>query len=611
MSSALATDTVVVPKVSLDVVSFVRSAREEHGLRHGDFLNYRRFCARRLHRIRRATKMTLGRGRFQSREVNANHGSSDVRTLHIVLVSAERAWAMAMQKKSDNEENDNYNTMKKLHMKRRLAKAIKYAHKLESLCVEVADEVTIMHAQAYATHLEAQLRFENELFVEARSLFVAARALYLSLAQDAKHVSEGTRKMCRSLAEEVEPNIRYCHLRAGGSDGAELQKLLATPASALPNLLAASSSSSASQRLHVSSMEDNNPAAKKEEESANDSQDNIVFRGTVVPLGKVVKLREAVFGIRASWSGLAKEGSSVLSALEDFVSSVSSALGILKTSSQHITGQQHQACEALLKLLSVEGTVLRNQAIANGLAGSKFDEVVVRVLSSFGVLPSASSPIMFNTAQRAAQEAKLLATSSSLVDDVLRSVEFVSKDSELVRILTCQAQLCDAERLVSVSERCACMLNQWSEAASYLEAARQILAREVVSDLSTSDADLQPILTLVQAQYAKVATLVDKRSVQLHALFKLSTVVSGEQQAASQARVVVAEDASKFPEDLSLLVAAGIPPRARPVPARPVFFDLAGESVQYPDLSERVEKLQKPQQKPAAGGGLFGFWRRG
>ena len=39
--------------VSLDLFDLVRSSRNAHGLRHGDYLRYRQYCSRRLLRLRR------------------------------------------------------------------------------------------------------------------------------------------------------------------------------------------------------------------------------------------------------------------------------------------------------------------------------------------------------------------------------------------------------------------------------------------------------------------------------------------------------------------------------------------------------------------------------
>lgn len=590
MSSSASANTSITKKISFDILSYIRGSRDEHGLRHGDYLNYRRYCTRRLHRMRRASKLTLGKGRFQQKEVNVAHVMNDLRALHIVVVCAERAWAMAMQKKSDNEDSDNtYNTMKKMHMKRRLSKAVRYAKKVVALCAEVGDDVTNRHAQAYAAHMEAYVHLENEAFSDARAQLVAARALYLSMAQDTG-ISEGSRKLCRTVAEEIEPNIRYAHLRLGGSDGAELDKLLSSSVSALSSML--------------SSLQINKPQVSEKTES----MDNIVFRQTVVPVGKAPKLREAIFSLRSSFAGLSE--SSTVNALEEFTSTASSAVGILKSSAQHVTGQQFHACEALLKFFSLQGTLLRNYSLIRGFSGSTFEDFVAQTLSSFGVLPSLSSSVATTAAERSARAMKLLQTSATLVDEAIRGVEFISQDPDLVKLLSFQAQLCDIERFVFSCDHALLTGLQWQESMAFVEAAGQLLSARQPSDFTVNDPDLGRVTQFATEQHSRLASKLQKRRVQLQALYDLSTnassIVSNE-----NAPFIVSEHLNEFPPSLGNIVAADLPPKPRPLPVRPVFFDLAAETVTYPDFSQQVAALPKKESKPAASGGLFGFWRRG
>ena len=63
----LAAELAAMPEVSLDIFDVIKSSRAQHGLRHGDYLRYRQYCARRLHRIRKTLKLTQGKGRFVKR----------------------------------------------------------------------------------------------------------------------------------------------------------------------------------------------------------------------------------------------------------------------------------------------------------------------------------------------------------------------------------------------------------------------------------------------------------------------------------------------------------------------------------------------------------------
>lgn len=60
---------------------------------------FRLYCSRRLRRIRKSLHFTHGhRNRYHKRPLTASH-VTDMRYLYIPLISAERAWALAMELK--------------------------------------------------------------------------------------------------------------------------------------------------------------------------------------------------------------------------------------------------------------------------------------------------------------------------------------------------------------------------------------------------------------------------------------------------------------------------------------------------------------------------------
>ena len=53
---------------TLEIFNVVKSSHALHGLRHGDYVRYRQYCTRRLHRIRKVVGLTHGKGRFIKRQ---------------------------------------------------------------------------------------------------------------------------------------------------------------------------------------------------------------------------------------------------------------------------------------------------------------------------------------------------------------------------------------------------------------------------------------------------------------------------------------------------------------------------------------------------------------
>ena len=135
--------------MSLDLFDLVRSSRNAHGLRHGDYLRYRQYCSRRLLRLRRSLKLTHGKGRYKPQPLELRM-VRDPKHLMLPLFCCERAWAYAMQVKRENTAQE---PRPRFHLLQRLNKAAKWSVVLSKLCAERGDKRTALEAEAY--HLRA------------------------------------------------------------------------------------------------------------------------------------------------------------------------------------------------------------------------------------------------------------------------------------------------------------------------------------------------------------------------------------------------------------------------------------------------------------------------
>lgn len=112
----------------------IKDAQQQHGLRHGDYQRYRGYCTRRIRRLRKALKYPQGDKRhFKRRDVTLSQltgKKADERFIHIPLISAERAWAYAMQLKQEA----NTEPRKRFHLINKLRRACFYALQLQELC---------------------------------------------------------------------------------------------------------------------------------------------------------------------------------------------------------------------------------------------------------------------------------------------------------------------------------------------------------------------------------------------------------------------------------------------------------------------------------------------
>jgi hypothetical protein len=102
-----------VPDFNVSLFNLLKKKREQHGLRHSDYAQYRKHCTHVLRNLR-----------ARRRPVDPK------KTFLTVLFLAERAWAYAMEFKVDDISRNNL-TRKAHHGKKRFRKAVIFARLLE------------------------------------------------------------------------------------------------------------------------------------------------------------------------------------------------------------------------------------------------------------------------------------------------------------------------------------------------------------------------------------------------------------------------------------------------------------------------------------------------
>ncbi|KDP22540.1 hypothetical protein JCGZ_26371 [Jatropha curcas] len=200
------------PRYSINVLQLLKSAQMQHGLRHGDYTRYRRYCSARLRRLYKSLKFTHGRGKYSRRAITEST-VTEVRFLHLVFYMAERAWSHAMEKR---QLPDGPNARQRIYLIGRLRKAVKWADLFSRLCAAKGDSRTSLEAEAYAAYMNGNLLFEQDRnWDTALKNFISARAVYEELG---KYGDLENQLLCRERVEELEPSIRYCRHKIGESN---------------------------------------------------------------------------------------------------------------------------------------------------------------------------------------------------------------------------------------------------------------------------------------------------------------------------------------------------------------------------------------------------------
>uniref|UniRef100_A0A336KGJ9 Signal recognition particle subunit SRP68 n=1 Tax=Culicoides sonorensis TaxID=179676 RepID=A0A336KGJ9_CULSO len=200
---------------TVELLCMIRKSQQQHGLRHGDYQRYRGYCSRRVKRLRKTLHIPQGdRRHYKKKDVTLAHlegKGADERFIHIPLILAERAWAYAMQLRQES----NTEPRKRFHLISKLKKAVVYAHQLQDLCnTDTFDARTKLECEAYVAWMEGSLKFELSAWKEAAENLKKAQLVYQNLAQA---LPEEEQMIYKAKVDELTPSLRYCAYNIGGN----------------------------------------------------------------------------------------------------------------------------------------------------------------------------------------------------------------------------------------------------------------------------------------------------------------------------------------------------------------------------------------------------------
>ncbi|XP_046407107.1 signal recognition particle subunit SRP68 [Ischnura elegans] len=196
-------------KFTFEILKIIKEAQQQHGLRHGDYQRYRGYCSRRIRRLRKVLKVTQGDKRHFKKKEITEAMVKDERFLYIPLMMAERAWAYGMQLRQEA----NTEPRKRFHLLSRLKKAAKYALQLQILSGgDICDARAKLEVEAYTAWINGSLHFELQLWKPAMEFLKKAQMVYEKLASA---LGEEDQVLYKERVEELSPSLRYCAYNIG------------------------------------------------------------------------------------------------------------------------------------------------------------------------------------------------------------------------------------------------------------------------------------------------------------------------------------------------------------------------------------------------------------
>lgn len=568
---------------TIEILRVIKDLQLQHGLRHGDYQRYRGYCSRRVKRLRKTLNLPQGDKRhFKKRDVtlaNLERENSDERFIHIPLMLAERAWAYAMQLRQEA----NTEPRKRFHLVGKLRKATVYALQLQELCnSEYCDARTKLEAEAYSAWIHGSLHFELSLWKKAAENLKKAQVIYENLAQA---LPEEEQAVYKAKVDELTPSLRYCAYNVGEK--------------APINLL----------EMRGQGMMDNLSAlvAQTKTESMEAFQ-TTEWRGRKVTV-RPEKVRLFLLSIQDLTNSIekAKDFPAKIELLENVLLDCKDAISAIKDEIKQ---------DPKLRTTSDSGTMTATQYLLTYLSYTRLKLTLERNL--FMVAQGKLSLDDPNAPEKVQIEGKKTKPQdlSRLYEIILQNVTEMQQLPGMESDAQYQAEI-ENLALSFKSFRCYYIaitlvaLKRWRDAVAMYERSTKYASqatasnKSVCKDFNLRDELQRLIQTIEGCKFSAHAnSVLEEDTTEESVLYGKSTKSSKP----------LFERLSVYKEDPSLNSrnpnVFKLTPEMQPIPAKPLFFDLALNFVEFPSLEDKIE--QKGGAKQAAGmsgfvKGLFGW----
>ncbi|XP_046365035.1 signal recognition particle subunit SRP68-like [Haliotis rufescens] len=577
MSGEQTTSTQAIPQsFTVEVLQLIKEAQQQHGLRHGDYQRYRSYCSRRIRRIRKSLHFPQGsKHKVQPKKISIEM-LTDPRYLQLPLFSAERAWAFAMQLQSEA----NTEPRKRFHLMARLQKSVQHAGELSALSDSPkCDARTKLECQAYNAWIKGSLYFESSSWENAMEQYTSAKTIYEKLSGA---LTEDLQVLYQSRVEEISPNIRYCAYNIG--DESAIRDL--------QNMRLKSGEDQLTSKL------DDLLSQTREKQAATLSE--ITWQGRTVPV-KTESVRVFLLNLQESSKELESADNN-----ETKVSIYESLLKECIDAQQALRDALHddQVFKAVTRGQPVEGRISNQHYLHSYLTYLRLTKTVERNLLLIDNLKNYLPGKLVEEGRKITKPQDLVRLYDIIIQNLndIPNLHGLEESPSLLEEITTRVTSFKASRSFYIAQSYSAA-KKWTEAialyqrtitnadkalSGYKKLKPQGMFKGEVANLNELVKDVNGLM------YSCHASSILKTD---DAADSLGVLPSSDKRPLKDRLDTFAEDKSLTSKKPNI---TAFPPDFKPIPCRPLFFDLALNHVEFPSLEEKME------QKKAAGG-ITGF----
>ncbi|KAI9090257.1 hypothetical protein DFS34DRAFT_373262 [Phlyctochytrium arcticum] len=611
--------TIAPGELSLNVLVLTNEARNMHGLRHQDYQRYRQYCTRKVRRLRQICKITQSapRRKYEKKEIVPEIVTSE-RHLQIPLFECEAGWAYAMELKAEIRDEPR----KRFHLLKRLRRAVEAGKTLLKLCKDCqAEGRTILEVEGYVSLMIAHLFFEEEKWELALKCFAKSRVIFEKLSKTGVAQREA---LCQKTIDTIDPNIRFCAYNLKIKGAQTLPEIMQSPSKSLVG--------------DLNKITRDAEAILKEEVEVTQGGVSITWRGKSISVGNEELMTKIQESQQLSQQILSESPlTDVRAESKRFDPALNSFTRAIKLAKADIRADGAAAAKVKSSKSDKHSTSL--QLLLAFILFEKQKLIMERTKRVVAI-------IRRDTLHRPADHH--FPRKSQKPQDVIRALEIAEQglkelqnlpvletDIGLQSLLTTQLCALSATRALFLGQDFARQQKKPEALALFDEASLQIASARTELDAASrysQAADAQHDLQQVLEDLQRIDNDIRGARIKQHATTYLQQQQAGQgtEGVASKLQGLSLEEQKPLAEQLDTYRSSfnasnpnlvRILPAIKPVPYKPLFFDVAYNGIQYPldNLKRRAagqeRQFEDEMQTGAKGKGLLGviggLWGRG
>ncbi|KAL8938128.1 MAG: hypothetical protein Q9216_004055 [Gyalolechia sp. 2 TL-2023] len=629
----------------MDITQFIVS-RRERALLVGDYGLYRKQLSRRLLVVRKKLNHTSRGHKYTPRTpITAEDIGNNHEFVHLMLLAAERAWALAMHIKSTHAADVGTQAVTgstKRHIISKFQKANIYATQLVALLQEQekcgASIQSVQEARAYQQSLRGSIAFEKRSWERCLQSYSETRFLYTALAQTMEAGARQDDLFKDLLSATVDPSLRYAAYQLKLPRTMSIEAIVA-------RYLPRESNAFVTEvlRSNPDLLQESGAAARKNTTGSADVPKTINWRSRTVNL-EDASTAQALASLSAAEANLASflattqniDRRAKAAAFDDVLLPSQDAVDATKTAIDELTAegipqgdprmQSLQITRTAVNYNLVEWRVGRNRVLCGDQDGAVFEDETVKKPKK----PRADDKSHSVQEESSGRKLNRLKERVVLYESTLQSLDSIK---ELPGVLADQTFMNELEvkRSYFSSLRCLAIArshmlhgskrNSLALLSRALDLSSQASSSSSLSKSGTEGTEGLLKLEVTPAQAGSLKDLLERSVLQYRALVELENLDSAASQnkQSFKARPMVERLNEYPPEGVDLTNLVTYPPKIQPIPVKPIFLDVAWNYIDYPGRPKKGASMatsevgeaaaSKPEPKKEAKKGWFGFGR--